>query len=541
MQTPKLLFSAFCFIVFSKIVWYDLRVYWPAAEHRDVTTAGFMVWIILQLIVYGVAFRPIARETRRNWRPLAIWVGLVSPYFLIGALQGRFGLFYVGDIARYGLALGFFLGFSLALRLLGRRTTIQAVVASLATCIVIRTVVHLTLGAPGQIRYGVPWEVFLLLFVVAGAMVLEGRRLWAALTVIALLCTIFTLGLSRSILLGSFLGTLVTAALIATRTRVPKRKIALVTSFASAAAIIPLVFPTYAMRRLDITAALTSTDFGLLAEAASDFLADPPPQEAPPPRQSEPGDSLPLISRSSPATPAPPPPDEEPGTARVSPPPAARGAPATDGGGANIAGEARSPGAQLEAQASAEQGRRAIAEAAATQEESTPQAPSLQALSRLDHARSRWETSIGSGGRSMSTRIAESAYFLEELHASPSLLLFGVGAGWSVNLDLRFGSRIVRGAHNTFLTLLFRHGLVLGSLLVLIVVCYGLRANLAAIEPSPQWSAVFLIALVAYRVAAVTMANLHQGLIDDPLVFLSIAAATTPQRNYGEGPGPSDS
>ena len=39
-------FWAFCLVVFSKIVWYDLRVYVPEDGRRDFMTTCFAIWIL---------------------------------------------------------------------------------------------------------------------------------------------------------------------------------------------------------------------------------------------------------------------------------------------------------------------------------------------------------------------------------------------------------------------------------------------------------------------------------------------------------------
>jgi hypothetical protein len=163
--------------------------------------------------------------------------------------------------------------------------------------------------------------------------------------------------------------------------------------------------------------------------------------------------------------------------------------------------------------------------------------PSNGASAR-DRALYRWEAAVAGQTASLDSRITESLYFIEETRSSVRNLLFGAGAGWSVSIVAsRQGElRVVRGAHNTYVTLVFRHGLVFGLPLIVFVLVFGLRRHLRQWRDaaSPEW-AVLLLALLAYRGAATIMAVFHQGLFDDPLVFLSIAAATTLPAPTGGG------
>src|SRR5690606_384440 len=90
---PEILFWAFCLIVFSKIVWYDIRVYWPAADRRDIMTTFYTGWIAAQ----GLVYLPILVQLLRQFRPaVLVFVAAVTPYLLLGALEGRINVFLFG-------------------------------------------------------------------------------------------------------------------------------------------------------------------------------------------------------------------------------------------------------------------------------------------------------------------------------------------------------------------------------------------------------------------------------------------------------------
>jgi hypothetical protein len=92
--------------------------------------------------------------------------------------------------------------------------------------------------------------------------------------------------------------------------------------------------------------------------------------------------------------------------------------------------------------------------------------------------------------------------------------------------------RIVRAPHNTAVALLYRHGLPIGAGLLLFLSLYGLRSNIRDIAEtvSIEWR-VLLIGLVAYRLAAIVLAQFHQGLFDDPFVMMSIAAGVVARKH----------
>lgn len=426
------LFVLFCSIVFSKIVWYDIRVYIPAAERRAFLTDGHLLWILAQYACFAVMALPLLRVARDLWRVIAFWVAMLVPYFVIGLLDDRASLtFMAGDVARYGLPVGFLVFFAHAARTLDGRTILVSLATILGVCVATRTIIHLEISGDALMRYGLTWEVFLVcLAVAAGAMARSWRLLLLALGLCAL-AAVFAGGLFRAMLLGSAIAGVATAALgwwSVPGRRLPVAALAVV---AVAAMLFPTIFRVQDSGRLLLARTITAT-----VPPVTDQAAD-------------------------------------------------------------LAG----PGEEVE---------------------ETP--------SRLQLAKERWERAVIRGSLSLEIRISETLYFIEVMRQDLRLLLFGPGAGWSVTLDTAGGEEpVVRGAHNTYVTLAFRHGLLFGLPLIAFVLCYGLRENLRQIvsAPSVHWR-VLLIALVGYRVTAAIMAHFRQGLFDDPIVFLSIALATSP-------------
>jgi hypothetical protein len=155
---------------------------------------------------------------------------------------------------------------------------------------------------------------------------------------------------------------------------------------------------------------------------------------------------------------------------------------------------------------------------------------SVEAISINDKelARLDWENALKQAGPlSIYDRIAEARYFLVAMSESPVSFWLGTGSGDSVTVSLGPNhERVVRGAHNTFATLLNRHGAFLGALLILFVSFYGLPKNLRQYlsASSAEWR-IILAALIIYRLVIILLAQMHQGLFDDPIVFFGIAIA----------------
>ena len=145
-------------------------------------------------------------------------------------------------------------------------------------------------------------------------------------------------------------------------------------------------------------------------------------------------------------------------------------------------------------------------------------------------AKEEWEVAIACGGLGMETRLAEAKYFLELVANDFTKLIIGVGAGRSDSVTLSDDSeRVVRGPHVTYANFIYRHGIFLGVLISLMLVFYGLWPNLRQVVFLGNSDLRLLIlSLVAYRLSASAMAIFHQGLIDDPFIFLAIAISTVP-------------
>src|SRR5690606_16973450 len=135
----------------SKIVWYDVRVYWPAADRRDLMTNFYAGWIAAQCLVY----LPILFPLLKQFRPaVLVFVGTVAPYLLLGALDGRINLFLIGDFARYGASVGFLLFSLWAVKNVPVRTMLTAILTTMIIYFVVRLGLHLFLADGGRMRFG---------------------------------------------------------------------------------------------------------------------------------------------------------------------------------------------------------------------------------------------------------------------------------------------------------------------------------------------------------------------------------------------------
>ncbi|HEU4987516.1 MAG TPA: hypothetical protein VFT89_10670, partial [Rhizobiaceae bacterium] len=167
----EILFWAFCLVVFSKIVWYDVRVYWPAADRRDIMTSLYAGWIAAQGLVYLPILFPLLKQLRPA---VLVFVGTVAPYLLLGALDGRINLFLIGDFARYGASVGFLLFSLWAVKNVPARAMLTAILTTMAIYFVLRLGLHLFLAEGGRMRFGRDWEVLLSTILVASAAMARG-------------------------------------------------------------------------------------------------------------------------------------------------------------------------------------------------------------------------------------------------------------------------------------------------------------------------------------------------------------------------------
>lgn len=411
------IFWLFCFVVFSKIGWYDLRVYAEPGDRREITTSLYAVWVVAQ----GFVYLPIVFQLLRQFRP-AVWffVLAVAPYLVLGLIDGRFNLFLVGDFARYGMSLGFFLFSLWAVKNIPLRTILTAVTCAIAFWIVARTAIHWIISGGSGMRYGRPWEVFLPAVLIAGAAFVKGRRYAFLLILLAVFVTAAMFGLSRGLMIGICLAA-VFVVILAMIVRLPgKLRFITAGALTIVLALFPMITPPALFKRLDVAQAIEQTDTSFLSDDAYDN----------------------------------------------------------------------------------------------------------DTSNDLRAAREELEAAIAAGDASLNVRIAEGIFFLTLMKQSAQSFLLGAGAGDHVVIQTPRGPRILRGAHNTIVTLLYRHGAILGLGLCAFVGLFGLWGNFRLLAETPAMELqVLLTALIAYRLSADAMSLVSQGLFDDPLVFLSITLA----------------
>lgn len=483
------LFWLFCFVIFSKLIWYHATVYLPFDARRDYQVIAHTAWIIAQALVY----LPIAAQlTREVNRVVAFWVILAAPYLLVGVWSGQLTPYVVNDVARYAMPVGFLLFGFWAVKHVPVATMIKAVATSLAVCMVIRLLVHLAL-ADRPIRYGVNWEVLLPSLLAAMAYLAAGWRFAGVIVAIVIAVMLMTIGLTRSTLLGSVAAGCVVGCVGLWGLRgmpAPSLRMCAAAAVVVALAGLPLVLPAPLFYRLSLTGAVSDANTSLVADIFTVPLShNPALPDTPPLAGTDPARSPPENSGLAAAAPGPPGASSDPRADRDR----------------SIPREGDQPIAQ----------------------EPLATAPSSD-NDRVAAARALWEQAIATGNRSGVQRIAEVVYFLELARRDWRSLLLGAGAGAFVTVGTPYSEidMVVRGSHVTPVTLLYRHGIVLGTLLFCFVAFYGLWSNFRQLASvgSPDWR-VFLTALIAYRIAAIGMAFLHQGLFDDPIVFLAIAVA----------------
>jgi hypothetical protein len=137
----------------------------------------------------------------------------------------------------------------------------------------------------------------------------------------------------------------------------------------------------------------------------------------------------------------------------------------------------------------------------------------------------QWEQAIARGGRSLNTRITEANYFLALTNESVVSMILGTGAGTKQSVSIPGGKeRIVRAPHVTYAMIFYRHGYVVGMAMIVFLLFYGVRQHLYLLNGSHE-ERLLAMGFLAYRAAIAVIALLHQGIIDDPMFFLSIAMA----------------
>lgn len=423
-RTAKVLFWVACLVIFSKIVWYDLGSYYPLSEDRRAfSTICHAAWIIAQFAIFLTVLPKLFRQISA---PVIFWTLAAMPYFILGLVYGRFGVFFIGDVARYALPIGWMLLFSLLLPRLSGSDILKALIGSLLLCVVVRNGLHL-IFTNGRMRYGRHYEIMLVgLLLLLPAVVSRKHLISIAIVAVAVPLSMM-LGNTR-VIIGGIVG------------------VALLTA---AFAFFDARFARY---QAEATAASASILIILSGIALTGHL----------------------------------------------------------------------PGLDSRMDIAKGPAHRTLVQLASISSD-------LPTVSEKELARREWEKALRSAGpRTIYDRIAEARYFLVAMTATPLNFWLGAGSGDSVTINLSAGNdRVVRGAHNTAVTLLHRHGAILGPLLILFAALYGLPANFRQYlnAPSAAWR-IILASVISYRMMVILLSQFHQGMFDDPIVFLSIALST---------------
>lgn len=424
-RTARTLFWVSCLLIFSKIIWYDLGAYYTiSGERRIFLTLWHSVWIVAQFSLF-LALLP--KLFRRISAPALFWALAVAPYFILGILYGRFGVYFIGDAARYALPTGWILLFSLLLPKLNGKEIIYALGGSLLICVLIRTGLHLALSI-GIMRYGRHYEQLLVALLLLSPAIADRKYVHAAAAMAIIIPLSMILGNTRTVIGGM----VAVAALSMAFTLFDPRFKWYQTIATVTASLAVIVLSGIALTgnlpglsvRMDLTHNAAEPSYIQLASASDDVVL-----------------------------------------------------------------------------------------------------PSETEMARRD-----WEKALSDAGpRTLYDRVAEARYFLTAMNETSVGFWLGSGSGDSVTVELAPGhERVVRGAHNTFATLLYRHGAILGTALILFVSFYGLPTNIKQYihAPSAAWQIIFA-SLITYRLVVILLAQMHQGLFDDPIVFLAIASAPT--------------
>ncbi|GEM_PF-2253960 len=422
LQFDRSVFVLFCAIVFSKVVWYDLRVYFETPDRRDVLTMMYLAWVLAQFFCCLTLTRKLLKHISA---PFLIWASIVLIYFMVGLAHNGFTSYLANDIARYGLPLGWLLVFSWALKCLPPRLIVATILGCLIVAVFLRLGIH-ELVSDGRVRFGRHWEIWLIVAAVALGAISKGPWSIAALVVgISVLCMIFWIGNTRVVLVGSLLASIVCVAVIKW---IWRDKGSSVRSFMVMISVVTTcafgLSPFAPSDRLNILSAFTEDQFEELG--------------------SKPGVVLPDAEHSL-----------------------------------------------------------------------------------LDVSRLNWISSVSRGDMSLDGRFWEAAYFFARTFESPARLVFGAGAGASEQVEINDNIRVVRGAHVTPVTLLYRHGLLFGSAIMALLVLWSVRGTYCIARYAREPEARFLgLTLLAYIISIMPLTMLHQGGFDDPLVFLAVAIFT---------------
>jgi hypothetical protein len=417
------LFWVFCFVLFAKIGWYDLRAYLPLDERRQFITLSFAGWVIAQ----GLVWLPVSIQMLRSFNfAAALWCAFIAPYFILGMLNGNVNAELIRDIVRYALPLGYLLFGLVIFRHVSLKNIFSAMLVTLSFWIVARTIIHLLI-TERTLRYGLQWEVFLPSLLIPLAYYMRGWKLLAVLILFIAVIWIFMLGQTRASLLGVAASTSMCGLFALYNLRRNFRS-AIILGCVSLIAIMIALAPMFTglggKARLNAAAALNETTFI----------------------------------------------ESEDGTEDI--------------------GE-------------------------------TIQEPQTDA----ERALLQWEQAIARGGRSLNTRITEANYFLALTNESVVSMILGTGAGTKQSVSIPGGKeRIVRAPHVTYAMIFYRHGYVVGMAMIVFLLFYGVRQHLYLLNGSHE-ERLLAMGFLAYRAAIAVIALLHQGIIDDPMFFLSIAMA----------------
>lgn len=440
------LFWVFCFVLFAKIGWYDLRSYLPLDERRQFITLSFAGWVIAQ----GLVWLPVSIQMLRSFNfAAALWCAFIAPYFILGILNGNVNAELIRDIVRYALPLGYLLFGLVIFRHVSLKNIFSAMLVTLSFWILARTIIHLLI-TERTLRYGLQWEVFLPSLFIPLAYYMRGWKLLAVLILFIAVIWIFLLGQTRASLLGVAASTSMCGlfALYYLRRNFGSAIIlGCVSLIAIMIALAPMFTDLGGKARLNAAAAVNETTFLKSEDEKNNKKAN------------------------------------------------------------------KEENSDLKTIDEIENLEKKVVET--TQELQTD----------AERALLQWEQAIARGGRSLDTRITEANYFLALTNESVVSKIFGTGAGTKQSVSVPGGKeRIVRAPHVTYAMIFYRHGYVVGMAMIVFLLFYGVRQHLYQLNGSRE-ERLLAMSFLAYRAAIAVIAMLHQGIIDDPMFFLSIAMA----------------
>jgi hypothetical protein len=468
------LFWVFCFVLFAKIGWYDLRAYLPLDERRQFITLSFVGWVIAQ----GLVWLPVSIQMLRSFNFVAaLWCAFIAPYFILGILNGNTNAELIRDIVRYALPLGYLLFGLVIFRHVSLKNIFIAMLVTLSFWIVARTIIHLMI-TERTLRYGLQWEVFLPSLLIPLAYYARGWKLLAVLALFIAAMWIFMLGQTRASLLGVAASTSM-CGLFAFYYLRKNFKSAIILGCVSLFAVIIALAPMFTglggKARLNAAAALNETTF------------------------IESNDGTAVQNNTA---------EDDIGETTQEP--------QTDKARLNAAAALDETTFIESNDGTAVQNNTAEKDMGETTQE--PQTDAETALLQ-------WEQAIARGGRSLDTRITEANYFLALTNESVVSMILGTGAGTKQSVSIPGGKeRIVRAPHVTYAMVFYRHGYVVGTAMIVFLLLYGVRQHLRQLDGSRE-ERLLAMGFLAYRASIAVIAFLHQGIIDDPIFFLSIAMA----------------